>query len=117
MPTMYVIMLSLFITLTSVMPATAGPVEINDGDDLTLITDKTVTTSATLISAANGNRAVLNCTNNDAAINVRWGGSTVTSTLGQRLKAGASISIRNTEAIYMAAESSSVTVSCTEEVR
>lgn len=110
------LILSAFLVLCSAN-AWAVNVQVDDGDQLTLIADKTVTTSATLISAANGNRAALNCTNNDSTTAVRWGGSTVTSTLGQRVAAGASISIRNTVAVYMAAESGSVTVTCTEEVR
>lgn len=95
----------------------AGNVQIDDGYALTVITDKTVTSSATLISAGNGNRAALNCTNNDASVNVRWGGSTVTATTGQRIPASRTAEIRNTGAIYMISEGASVTVSCTEETR
>lgn len=95
----------------------AAPIEINDGDVLTVISDKTVTGSATLISAANGDRASLNCTNNDSSVAVRWGSSSVTASTGQRIPAGSTAQIRNLAAIYMISEGASVTVSCTEEVR
>lgn len=95
----------------------AAPVQLDDGNTLTVIADKTVTGSATLISAANASRAALNCTNTHATVHVRWGGSNVTAAVGQRLPATLSIAIRNTGAIYMISEGASVTVSCTEEVR
>ena len=81
------------------------------------ISDTTVTSAATLIKAANGARTALNCTNNAAAVHVRWGSSAVTATSGQRLKAGAAIQIMGTFAVYMISEGADVTVSCSEESR
>jgi hypothetical protein len=106
----------LFVIHTSQVFAAAN-VTIEEGNRLTLIADKTVTTSATLIAVGNRDRAALNCTNNDAAIAIRWGDSSVTISKGQRIPANASIEIKSSQGIYMAAESSSVTVSCTEESR
>lgn len=79
--------------------------------------DVTVTNAATTVRAANGARLFLNCTNNDAAVNVRWGSASVTATSGQRLKAGASIQITGTYLVAMISEGANVTVSCTEETR
>lgn len=87
------------------------------GDTLVPQADVTVTTSPTLVAAADGERVALNCTNNDASIHVRWGGSTVTTTTGQRIPAGAAIEIRTIGAVYMVAESSTAAVSCTTERR
>ena len=109
--------LTLIIILLLPLSANADPVQIDDGHKLTVIADVTVTSSATLISASNANRASLNCTNTDAGVHVRWGSSSVTATTGQQLQAGLAISIRNTAAIYMISEGTDVTVSCTEEVR
>lgn len=81
------------------------------------LADLTVTGAVTLVSAANANRVYLNCTNNDAAVNVRWGGATVTATRGQRLVAGGAIAIPSTGAVYMISEGANVTVSCTEELK
>jgi len=97
--------------------AQAAPFEINDGHRLTVIADVTVTGSATLVSAANASRTLLNCTNTSGSVNVRWGSSSVTATTGQRIPFGASIAIRNIAAIYMISEGANVTVSCTEETR
>lgn len=98
-------------------PAMALYVQIDDGGSLQEIADVTVTSSATLIDAADLNRATLNCTNNDASVNVRWGSSAVTATSGQRVKAGSSIEVRNKYAVYMISEGANVTISCTKEVR
>ena len=97
--------------------AQAAPLEINDGYRLTVIADVTVTGSATLISAANANRATLSCTNTSSTVHVRWGSASVTATTGQRVAAGSAIEIRNIGAIYMISEGANVTVSCTEETR
>lgn len=78
-------------------------------------TDVTVTGTATLVAAENTFRTALSCTNTDASIGVRWGDSTVTTTKGQRLPAGMSIEIKARGAVYMIAESQTVSVSCTEE--
>ena len=79
--------------------------------------DVTVTNSATLVLAANAFRSALNCTNNSASVNVRWGSSGVTASTGQRIPFGAAIEIANKGAIYMISEGANVTVSCTEETR
>ncbi len=82
-----------------------------------IIADVTVTNAATLILAGNAFRSALNCTNHSASVNVRWGGSTVDATHGQRLPAGSSITISNRAPIYMISEGANVTVSCTEETK
>jgi hypothetical protein len=92
--------------------AAPAPVKIDEGDTVTPRVDITVTTTATLVAAANSSRAVLSCTT-DAV--VRWGSSSVSSSQGQRLAANSSIAIANTAAIYMATESGAASVSCTEE--
>ena len=81
------------------------------------LSDTTVTGTATLIRAANGARTALNCTNNSAVVNVRWGSSAVAATSGQRMKAGAAIEIKGTYAVYMISEGADVAVSCSEESR
>jgi hypothetical protein len=93
----------------------AWPVWAEQGRVNTPLADVSVTTAATLVKAQNLNRVALSCTNTDASIHVRWGSSAVTTTTGQQLRAGSSIEILSTDAVYMIAESSSVTVSCTEE--
>lgn len=98
-----------------VSSAIAAPVEINGGYKFATIADVTVTGSATLVDAADGNRLALNCTNTSASVNVRWGPSTVTAAAGQRLPAGTSITIQNVGAVYMISEGANVTVSCTKE--
>ena len=87
------------------------------GSQVTEKTDVTVTNAATLVLASNAFRSALNCTNNSASVNVRWGGSGVTASTGQRIPFGASIEIANKDAIYMISEGANVTVSCTEETR
>ena len=81
------------------------------------LSDTTVTGSATLIREANGARTALNCTNNSAVVNVRWGSSAVAAASGQRFKAGAAIEITGTYAVYMISEDADVAVSCSEESR
>lgn len=85
-----------------------------DGTTIAPKSAVSVTSSATLVSAANGNRKTLNCTVDSTAA-VRWGDSTVTASTGQRLSAGSSVAIRNPSAVYMASEGSTVLVFCTEE--
>jgi hypothetical protein len=80
-------------------------------------TDMTVSTTATLICPANPNRTACNCTNNDSSINIRWGGSGVTTTSGQRVTPNGTLTTAVTGPVYAAAESSSVTLSCTDEIR
>lgn len=77
--------------------------------------DVTVTSSATVVAAANYSRAALSCTNTHATVNVRWGDSAVTASRGQQIKAGRGIEIRNSAPVYMISEGADVTVSCTEE--
>lgn len=112
------IILGLLICLIALAPSVqAQPVSVQlyDGNALTVIADVTVTGTATLIAAANQKRTALNCTNTSSSVNVRWGGSDVAATTGQRLGFGLAITIRNIGAIYMISEGASVTVSCTEE--
>lgn len=97
--------------------AVAAPSQIDDGSQLTVIADVTVTGSATLIAAAHANRAALNCTNTSASVNVRWGSSSVTAAIGQRIPFGAAAQIRSKAAVYMISEGANVTVACTEEIR
>lgn len=87
------------------------------GVSISPISDVTVTGSATLVLASNMNRLAISCTNTSATVHVRWGDSSVTSTKGQRLPAGASVEIRNRAAVYMVSEGANVTVACTEERR
>jgi hypothetical protein len=77
--------------------------------------DVTVSNTATLVVAKNRNRTALSCTNTSASVHVRWGGSDVSATKGQRIPAGAAAEIRNSGAIYMISEGADVTVACTEE--
>lgn len=103
----------LFFALTaSTAWAAPAPVKIDDGDTVTAYTDVSVTTTATLVQASNSSRGALSCT---VSAPVRWGHSTVTTTKGQQIAANATITIHNTAAIYMIAESDTATVSCTEE--
>lgn len=83
----------------------------------TPIADVTVAGTATLVRAANASRTVLSCTNNNAAVHVRWGNSAVTATQGQRILAGLAVQITDREAIFMISEGASVVVSCTEQAR
>lgn len=78
--------------------------------------DVTLSTTAQVVDSANANRRTLSCTNNHASIAFRWGDSAITTTRGQRVAAGATVSITGTYAIYMIAESGAPTVSCTREV-
>jgi hypothetical protein len=98
-------------------PAHAVIMQQDDGAFPVPGADVTVTGSATLVAAANANRATLNCTNNSGSVNVRWGNSTVTASTGQRIPFSTAIEIRSRGAIYMISEGVNVTVSCTEENR
>lgn len=96
--------------------APALAVTINGGGTSTPLSDVSVTGSATLVRAANGNRLTLSCTNTSSTDAVRWGGdSSVSATKGQRLPAGASIEIRSLDDVYMISEGGTVEMSCTEE--
>lgn len=93
--------------------AVGAPVRIEGGDTITVLADVSVSTSAVLIKASNANRAALNCTTD---VDVRWGSSSVTSTTGQLLSAGSTVTVTNTAAVYMiTVNAETATVSCTEE--
>lgn len=92
--------------------AVNASVRTDGGENVTSLADVTVPGTATLIKASNSLRAALNCATTEA---VRWGDSAITTTKGQRIGANSSIEIKNTAAVYMIAESSTATVSCTEE--
>ena len=112
--------LILAIVLSLGLPSLAlaqGVVRVDAGDTVTPITDVVASSSATLVRAASAERVALSCTNTDASVAVRWGDSTITTTKGQQLPAGASIEIRTLSAIYMISESTAVNVACTEELR
>jgi len=106
------ILLICFVLTASSVFAAGAPVRIDDGTVLTDQTDVTVTTTPTLVRASNSNRAALNCT---VTASVRWGSSSISATRGQVVGANSPIAIRNTSAIYMVTDSSTSTVSCTEE--
>jgi len=93
----------------------ASSVLADQGRVITPLADVSIIDSATLIRALNLNRVALSCTNTHSTIHVRWGNSSVSTSSGQQLRATQSIEITTTDAVYMAAESGSVTVSCTEE--
>lgn len=79
------------------------------------LADITVTNAATVLEGQRGDRVGLVCTNNDGAVNVRIGDSTVTATAGVRLKAGASITATSRASIQAISEGANVTLSCTSE--
>lgn len=89
---------------------------IAGGRQFTPIPDVTVTNAATLLRAASESRIALVLTNNDAAVNIRVGDSTVTNARGVRLPAGASMTFTATSAIYAISEGANVTVSLSEEL-
>lgn len=105
------------VLLTCSLLACSASVWAVEGRTAPPVADKTVTGTATLISAASPIRSALNCTNTHATVHVRWGDSTITATSGQQLRAGTAIEILNSAAIYMISEGVNVTVSCTEETR
>lgn len=88
------------------------------GRQFTPIPDVVVTNAAggTLIRAASESRIALILTNNDAAVNIRVGDSTVTATRGVRLPAGSSMTFTATSAIYGISEGANVTISLSEEL-
>lgn len=108
----YLGVLLVVILTASQVWAVGAPVRIDGGDTITVISDVTVSSTATAVRSSNSNRAALNCT---ATADVRWGSSTVTATMGQLLTANGSVAITNTAAVYMIAVTDDATVSCTEE--
>jgi hypothetical protein len=105
--------LTLFLIFTASSAFAVGaPVRIDGGDTIIAQNDATVSTTAVLVASSNSSRASLNCTTTE---NVRWGHSGVLATKGQLLPANGSIAITNTASVYMIAESTDATVSCTEE--
>lgn len=111
---LFALLIVFFVPLPSIAQM---PVQESGGSSMTQIADVTVTSTATLIDAANGSRVNLNCTNHDTAVAVRWGSSAVTAASGQRIPFGTTIEIKNTGAVYMISESTDVTVSCTRELQ
>jgi hypothetical protein len=93
------------------------PVVQTGGSIITPIADIVVTNVATLLRAANSSRLALGGTNNDPAVGIRLGDSTVTATKGQRVSAGASFKTNVTAAVFGISEGANVTVSQTEELR
>lgn len=87
-------------------------VRTDGGENVVEQDDVNVSTTAVLIATLNSRRAALNCSTTST---VRWGGPGVTATKGQRLIANSSITIQNTGSVYMIAEDTDATVSCTEE--
>ena len=87
-----------------------------DADSVRALADVTVTSAATVVRAGVMDRVTLSCTNT-SAVAVRWGDSTVTATKGQRIAGGATVEIRNRDAVYMISEGANVTMACTEELR
>jgi hypothetical protein len=107
-----------FVLMLLATPALAQlSVQESGGSKTSEIPDVTVTSTATLIDAADGRRVNLNCTNHDESVAVRWGSSAVTATSGQRFPVNGTIEIKNTGAIYMISEDAAVTVSCTRELQ
>lgn len=109
-------MKTLFFLLLLVSQAQLAQAQV-EGVATPPIADATITTAATLVIAGNAFRSALSCTNHSTTINVRWGDANITTTKGQRIPTGATIEIRNRGPIYMIAESSTATVSCTEETK
>lgn len=109
--------LFLAIWLLVVMQTSAHALDVGTAWTAVPVADVTVTSTATLVKAANSARTALSCTNTSGSVNVRWGDSTVTAAQGQRIPFGTSVEIRNTAAIYMISEGADVTISCTEERR
>jgi hypothetical protein len=85
------------------------------GTVTTPIADVTVASTATLVKAANAARVQLSCTNNSVGINLRVGDATVTASKGVRLGPGGTMMIQGTYAVYAISESTSGTLSCTED--
>lgn len=106
---------AIFLFIAVVMWATHAVAQ-QQGVIATPITDVTVTTTATLVRAYTPTRSALSCTNHGDDV-VRWGSSAVTVSAGQRIPVGGSIEIRYLGAVYMIAEATAATVSCTEERR
>ncbi len=104
----------LLLILLLIASEASAQITLSGGDTITPLADVSVTSSATLVRAANGDRLTLSCTNT-GAVHVRWGSSAVTAAVGQRIPAGASVEIHSIGAVYMISEGASVTVSCTEE--
>jgi hypothetical protein len=105
--------LSLLLVLLAAAPAVAQV----GSTRLVTFADVTVTGAVTTVRAANSSRVALNCTNNDAAVNVRWGDTSITASRGQRLRANGTLTYSGTAAVSMISEGANVVVSCTEETR
>lgn len=101
-----------FLLWTASALAAGAPVALDGGDTLTVATDVSVDTSATLIATADSSRAFLNCY---TTADVRWGPSTITTTKGMLLPSGTPFSTTSKAAVYMIALTDTATVSCTQE--
>lgn len=88
-----------------------------DGGRYVSITDNALSTTAEIVCSAAGNRIGCVCTNTDSTIHIRVGDSAVTPTRGAQLRATLSGTFTSPFDIYMAAESGTPTVSCTDERR
>lgn len=96
----------------------AAPLAVSSGaaKSATIATSKvTLSTSASLISAASTTRHAILIRNVDATISVYVGVSGVSSTTGFLLKAGESVSIYSTAAIYGIAASAAPAVNTLSE--
>lgn len=79
------------------------------------LADITITSTATLVASDDPMRKCLSCTNTSSSVAVRWGDATVTASKGQRIDAGATVTITDSGPIYMISEGLDVTLSRTEE--
>lgn len=95
----------------------AGIMQETSGTRIDTVADVTVSSTATLVDAADPNRAALSCTNTSDTEAVRWGDSGVTATSGQRVPTGGTVEIKNIAAVYMTSEGDDVTLACTKEMR
>jgi hypothetical protein len=103
--------------ITTAVAGPTVPTVVTGGATITPISDVTVTNVATLLRAAHSSRLALSGTNNDGAVNIRFGDSTTTATKGQRVAFGATFKTTVTAAVFAISEGANVTVSLTEEVR
>ena len=78
------------------------------------LAEVTVTTTATLVCPANDNRRNCTCRNRGAEA-VHYGDTTVTASNGATIEINESAQIEIRGAVYMIAEVSESTVSCTDE--
>lgn len=98
--------------------STASPLPVNPAEsgaaNYTTTQVALNASTATLLKALNSTRRAILVTNNDSSITVYVGVSTVTSSTGHKLAAGASITIPTTAAVYAISASGTPSVSITE---